>query len=101
MGQDNPKHKYRLGREQMESSPEERDLQVLVDEKLNMTRQCVLTAQYPGLHQRKCVQQVEGCDSDTLLCSGETPPEVLCPALERSASKSHGPAAVVPEEGQK
>jgi len=79
-------YQYRLGDEGIESSPSKKDLGVLVDQKLDRSHQCVLAATegqpYPGLHQEKHGQQVEGGDSAPLLRSGEVPPGVLHSTLE-------------------
>ena len=56
---------------------------------------------YPGLHQEKRDQQVEGGHSVHLLRSGETPLGVLHPDLEPPAQVGHGAVGAGPEEGHK
>ncbi|PKU42345.1 rna-directed dna polymerase from mobile element jockey- hypothetical protein [Limosa lapponica baueri] len=103
LGRGNSKHKYRLGREWMESSSEEKDFGELVDGKLNMTQQHVLAAQKVN-HILGCIKiNVVSRSREMILpplpCSGETPPGVLRPALESSALEGHRPARAGPVEG--
>jgi len=103
LGKCNPCYQYRLGDEGIEGSPAEKDLGVLVDEKLDVSHQRVLAAQAASCILG-CIKSLMVSRSREVilpLCSDETPPGVLCPALEPSAQERHRPVGVGPEQGHK
>jgi len=87
MGRGNPRHKHRLGGEQIRSNPAKKELGVLVDEKVNIIWQCALTAQKAsnilGCIKRSMSSRLR--EAILPLCSAKTPAGVLFPALEPSA----------------
>jgi len=104
LGQGNPKHKYRLGGEWIESSPEE-NLEILVNQKLRITQQCVLADQKAN-HILGCTKRSEASRAREVILPIyspllRSPPGVLRPALKPSAQESHGPVGTGPKEGHK
>ncbi|RMC07290.1 hypothetical protein DUI87_16748 [Hirundo rustica rustica] len=101
LGWNNPKHKYRLRGEWIESSAEEKDLKQLVDEKLDVTCQCALAATKAhgvlGCIQSRVSSRTKV--GNLPLCSSETPPGVLHPALGLSTKEKDGPFRASPKEG--
>ena len=83
LGRNNPMHQYRLGADLLESSSAERDLGVLVDDRLNMSQQCALAAMKAngilGCIRRNVASRLR----EVLLtfCPSEASSGVLCPIL--------------------
>jgi len=75
MGWGNPWYQNRLGDEGIESSPDEKDLGLLVNKKLDMSHQCVLAAQKAN-HILDCIKSSMGSRSREAI-------PALCSALVR------------------
>ncbi|GAB0185882.1 hypothetical protein GRJ2_001053500 [Grus japonensis] len=87
VGWGNPKHNCRLGKEWIESSPEEKDLGVLIEEKLNMSRDVSWTSRWTVRWIRNwldgCIQRlaVNGSQSKWKSLSGIPQGSILGPIL--------------------
>ena len=85
MGRNNPMHQYRLGVDLLESSSAERDLGVLVDNRLTVSQQCALAANKAngilGCIKRSVASRSREVLLPPLHYPGEAPSGVLCPLL--------------------
>ncbi|KAK4806963.1 LOW QUALITY PROTEIN: hypothetical protein QYF61_027330 [Mycteria americana] len=100
LGWGNPPYQYRLGDEGIESSPAEKDLGILVDEKLDMSQQCTLAAQKANRILGCIKRSMESRSREVILPLHSTLVRFhLEYCVEFWAQERHGPVRAGPEEG--
>ena len=104
MGKSNPRDLYKLGEDLLHSSPVEKALGILVDEKLEMSQQCALAAWKTNCVLGCIKKGVASREREVIvpLCSAlecrEVPSGVVFPAVGPPAQEGRGALGVGPEE---
>ena len=103
LGRNNYIHRYRLGAGQLERSSAEKNLAVLMDNRLAMSQQCALVAKKAnGILE--CIKKSVARRSrevilTLLLCPDVSPSGILCPVLGSSVQERQGSPRESPVEG--
>ena len=98
LGQDNPRHAYRLGDKLTESSLVEKDLGVSADIDHDTSQQHKLAA-WKASYNLDCTKKQVASRVPPLLCSSEAPSLVLHPGLGPPVQNRCKTVEASPEEG--
>ena len=98
LGQGNPKQRHRLSGEWLESSSEEKDLGVSVDERCNVNRELVLATQKAN-RILGCIKRRMASRLREVILPHDTPPGILRPVLGPPTLEGHRAVGAGPDEG--